>query len=344
MSKATAIAHPNLAFLKYWGKRDSTLNIPINNSISMNLDAVQTVTTVEFDAALTNDEVVVLEQGGSSRARFDQRVSRHLDRLRSLAESALPARVITRNSFPAGTGFASSASGFAALTLAGAAALGLKLSERELSILARMGSGSASRSIPDGIVEWLAGDSSDTSYARQLVPPDYWALVDIAVIVSREEKKVSSSEGHELAVNSPFWPVRLETLPGKYARMSQAIRERDFSTFGRELESEAMMMHTIMMTSAHIDGESWRSGIYYWTGDTLTLVQAVQEWRAQGLQVYFTLDAGPTVHLICLEAESDTVLSAVRALAEQSGRAHWSLTVNRPGMGARLTEAHLPTP
>ncbi len=341
MSKATAIAHPNLAFLKYWGKRDSTLNIPINNSISMNLDAVQTVTTVEFNAAFANDEVVVLEQGGGGRARFDQRVSKHLDRLRSRAGSSLRARVITRNSFPAGTGFASSASGFAALTMAGSAALGLDLSERELSILSRMGSGSASRSIPDGIVEWLAGDSSDTSYARQLVPPDYWHLIDVAVLVSAEEKKVSSSEGHELAMNSPFWPVRLEALPGKYVRMSQAIHDRDFITFGRELESEAMMMHTIMMTSAHMDGDAWRSGIYYWTGDTLALVQAVQEWRAAGLQVYFTLDAGPTVHLICLETDREAVVSAVNMLAEQSGRAHWSLTVNRPGLGARLTDAHL---
>ncbi|MBZ0282922.1 MAG: diphosphomevalonate decarboxylase [Anaerolineae bacterium] len=336
MQKATALAHPNLAFLKYWGKRDSKLNIPLNNSISMNLGGVYTQTTVEFDNALAEDEVLVVGQG--AEAKFDRRVSKHLDRIRSLAQVSTRARVKTQNSFPAGTGFASSASGFAALTLAAAAALNLNLDERQLSILARQGSGSACRSIPDGFVEWIAGETSEDSFARQLATPDHWDIVDVAVAVSQEQKKVSSSEGHELALNSPFWDVRAGLLPSKYERMRHAILERNLVTFGQELETEAMMMHSIMMTSAHHDNTSWYSGIYYWLPDTLELIMAVQTWRADGLEVYFTLDAGPTVHLICLESNKSMVAEAVRRLATQHDRLNWVITENHPAPGARLVD------
>lgn len=334
MQKATALAHPNLAFLKYWGKRDSKLNIPLNNSISMNLGGVYTRTTVEFDAALSEDEVIVVGQG--EEAKFDRRVTRHLDRIRSIAQVDTHARVKTENSFPAGTGFASSASGFAALTLAAAAALSLDLDQRQLSILARQGSGSACRSIPDGFVEWIAGETNEDSFARQLAAPDHWDIVDVAVAVSQEQKKVSSSEGHELALNSPFWDVRASLLPSKYERMRQSILERDFATFGRELESEAMMMHSIMMTSAHEDGGSWYSGIYYWLPDTLELISAVQGWRSQGLAVYFTLDAGPTVHLICTADTKTAVLNAVQTLRSKRGDRSWVVTENQPAVGAHL--------
>jgi len=336
MKKATALAHPNLAFLKYWGKRDSKLNIPLNNSISMNLGGVYTQTTVEFDPSLPEDEVVV--KGRDEAAKFDRRVSLHLDRIRSIAQINTRARVETLNSFPSGTGFASSASGFAALTLAASAALNLELNQRQLSILARQGSGSACRSIPDGFVEWIAGETSEDSFAQQLAAPDYWDIVDVAVAVSQEQKKVSSSEGHELALNSPFWGVRAELLPGKYERMRRAILERDFTTFGRELETEAMMMHSIMMTSTHVDNESWHSGIYYWLPDTLELIMAVQSWRSDGVSVYFTLDAGPTVHLICGAVDKSTIVSAVQNLGVMRGDRQWVITENHPAVGARLID------
>lgn len=333
MLKATALAHPNLAFLKYWGKKDSQLNIPLNPSISMNLGGVHTVTTVVFDSELKQD--VVYLGGAGATPKFDARITKHLDRIRAYAKSDLFAKVYTENSFPAGTGFASSASGFAALSLAASGALDLKLSERELSIFARRGSGSACRSIPDGFVEWIEGEDSESSYARVLAPRDHWDIVDVAVIVSREEKKVSSTEGHELAQGSPFWEARASMLPGRYERMRKAILDRDFGVFGREIELEAMMMHCIMMTSVHEEGGVWHPGIYYWLPDTLAIISAVQGWREQGIEVYFTLDAGPTAHLICQAKDKQAVIEAVERLGEQEKRV-WTIAINEPGEGARL--------
>lgn len=337
MQSSTAVAHANLAFVKYWGKRDSTLNIPLNNSISMNLSAAQTITTVTFDEDQTQDRVLV--EGSEASAKFAERACRHVDRIRKL--SGVDSRVLieTRNTFPASTGIASSASGFAALTLATTAALGLKLSERDLSILARQGSGSASRSIPGGFVEWHAGQANEDSYAVQLAPADQWEVVDVAVLVTAEAKQVSSSDGHLLALQSPFWEARTQMLPARLDRVRQAILERDFVTFGREIEAEAMAMHAIMLTSAHEAERAWHSGIYYWTPDTLTLLMAVQRWRDAGMQVYFTLDAGPTVHLMCPADQEQVVSDAVKHLAQaQAVDPGWTLLVSKPAPGAHIIE------
>lgn len=333
---ATARAHANLAFVKYWGKADASINLPLNNSISMNLNQATTITTVTFDDRLTADQVVVGDAPAS--AAFATRVSKHLDRVRDLAGNRSHAHVHTVNTFPAGAGIASSASGLAALSLAASAALGLKLDERELSILARRGSGSACRSIPAGFVEWYAGQANDDSYASSIAAPEHWAICDLAVIISRAAKKIPSSEGHELARGSIFSQVRLDQLPARTEVIRRAILERDFATFGRETEAEALAMHAIAMTSAYTAGNAWHSGVYYWLPETLELLIAVQEWREQGLPVYFTLDAGPTVHLLCPAEAADQVLAAVHATAaERPGRA-WEVLRNDPGGPAVLIE------
>jgi diphosphomevalonate decarboxylase len=331
MSKSTAMAHSNLAFVKYWGKKNTEINIPLNNSISMNLSAARTTTTVEFDDNLAADKVTL--DGHTPTDKFSGKVSKHLDRLRQISSIDTYARVQTENNFPAATGFASSASGFAALTLATSSALGLDLDEKTLSILARQGSGSACRSIPGGFVEWYAGTSNEDSYAAQMASADHWDIADVAVVVASQEKDVSSSQGHLLAENSPFWPSRAELLPGRLDRVRRAIMERDFRTFGREIEAEAMSMHTIMMTSAHEVAGSWRSGVYYWAADTLELLIAVQRWRADGIPVYFTLDAGPTVHLMCPGEHRAQVMAAVEAT---QGQREWSILVSRPATGASI--------
>lgn len=332
MNQATAVAHSNLAFVKYWGKRDAALNIPLNNSISMNLSAARTTTTVRFDSGLSADAVLLEGQGAAPK--FTARVSRHLNLIREMAGVQMPALVKTSNTFPASTGFASSASGFAALSLAASAALGLELSERELSILARRGSGSACRSIPAGFVEWQAGISSEDSYAVQLAPESHWDIVDVAVLVTSDEKDVSSTEGHELALNSPFWQARAGLLPDRLEKVRNAILSRDFATFGREIEAEALSMHAIMLTSAFEGKQAWHPGIFYWTPDTLRLLLAVQQWREQGLAVYFTLDAGPTVHLICPAALEMTIINAVHTIGESA----WTVIASRPAPGVHLIE------
>ena len=159
--KATAIAPSNIAFTKYWGKIDQALRIPENGSISMTLSNLLTTTTIEFSDSYEKDEITVNDIRQEEKSVL--RIIKHLDHIRNVANRKEKARVVSFNDFPSGTGLSSSASGFAALTVAACCALDLKLSEKELSILARLGSGSACRSIPSGFVEWQSGDTNETS-------------------------------------------------------------------------------------------------------------------------------------------------------------------------------------
>jgi diphosphomevalonate decarboxylase len=324
--KATAISNSNIAFIKYWGNRDAALRIPLNDSLSMNLDHAFTTTTVEFDPSL-NDDVIVIgesETQGAARAR----AIKHLDRVRTLAKIEARARVHSRNNFPMGAGIASSASAFAALSLAATRAAGLDLSERELSILARQGSGSACRSIPAGFVEWIAGYDSAGSYAYSLAAPEHWDLRDVIAIVSAAEKKVGSSDGHSLAHTSPFLPARQNNLPARFHRVRHALLTRDLAMLGPAIEEDAVELHFMAMTS--------RPPIFYWSPGMVRVINAAREWRADGLAVYFTLDAGPNVHLICEAQDADQVAARARAIADVQ-----QVIVNAPGDAARVSEEHL---
>lgn len=321
--KATAVGYSNIAFVKFWGKRDAALNLPYNDSLSMNLSGARTVTTVAFSATCAQDIVVINGREPSPEAR--ERVVTHLDRVRRMAGIHTPARVVSQNNFPMAAGIASSASAFAALSLAATKAAGLDLDERELSILARLGSGSACRSVPGGFTWWLAGDSHETSFARQIAPPEHWALRDLIAIVSRAPKAVSSGAGHAAAETGPFFKARLATLPRRLTEVKEALLARDFPTFGQAIEEEAISLHVIAMTS--------RPPITYWLPATLRLIQAVQEWRAEGLEVYFTMDAGPNVHLICQAedgAEVERRLAAIEGVQE--------VIVNEPAGKTHLLE------
>lgn len=319
--KATAVAPSNIAFIKYWGNADPSLNIPFNNSISMNLSGARTRTTVEFDLAFTGDTLVIDGRPAIGAARA--RVSRHLDRIRTLAGTQSHALVVSENNFPMGTGVASSAAAFAALSVAGTAALSIDLSERELTELARLGSGSAARSIPDGYVELKTGGGHTASFAYTLHAPDYWDLRDIVAIVSRQKKPVGSSQGHAAAETSPHFTTRLAELPARLKAVRKALRNRDIQALGEAAEADAISLHVVAMTS--------QPPIYYWAPATVRLIHAVQEWRRDGLPVYFTLDAGPNVHLICEADHEADVLSRVAEIDEVL-----ETLVNGPAEGARL--------
>ena len=255
---ATARAGSNIAFIKYWGVADVNLNLPLNNSISMTLADLYTTTTVEWlhPRLLGADEVSI--DGHALSGKAAERVVRHLDRIRSMSGSVDRARVVSRNNFPAGSGIASSASGFAALTVAGCAALGVKLERDRLSALARRGSGSAARSIYGGYVEWERGSDDRTSVAYQLYPADHWALVDIVAVVNAGEKAVSSESGHRLAMSSPFNSARISTLTSAISEVRAAIATRDLQRMGPIIEQDALAMHAVMMTSS--------PSLVYWQG------------------------------------------------------------------------------
>ncbi len=324
--QATAVSCANIAFIKYWGRREGSLRLPLNSSISMNLDRATTTTTVAFDAALPQDSVMI--QGEPAAPAAAARVSAHLDRVRTLAGIITPARVASLNSFPMGAGIASSASAFAALTVAGAAAAGLSLDERALTILARQGSGSACRSIPAGFVEWHAAETSEASYAETIAPPQHWDLRDLIAIVQTGHKAVGSGRGQELAAGSPFAAARLAAAERALPVVRAALLARDFATFGIETELEALRLHAVAMTSP--------PGVLYWSPETVRILHAVRAWRDEGLASYFTIDAGANVHVLCLGPQAAALEARLRALPGVQ-----DVLVNRPGPAAHLIESHL---
>ncbi|NPA91132.1 MAG: diphosphomevalonate decarboxylase [Chloroflexi bacterium] len=321
--RAKAQAGANIAFIKYWGNLDDALRLPLTNSLSMTLDRATTVTEVAFRPDLAADVLIIngVQQGGAAL----ERVSRHLDHLRARAGLTWRARVLSENSFPTGAGIASSAAAFAALTAAAAAALGLDLSPRELSTYARLGSGSAARSVFGGFVEWVAGARHEDSYAYPIAPPSHWTLVDAVAVVSTAHKAMGSTGGHALASTSPFQPARLAHVHTALAKARSAILARDFHALGEVMELDALAMHAVMMTS--------RPSLLYWQPGTLAVMHAVRSWREAGIPVYFTIDAGPNVHVITLPEHESWVVAQLQAIPDVR-----EVLVNYPGPGVRLLE------
>lgn len=325
MNKATAVANPNIAFIKYWGKTHETLNLPANASLSMSLGGLTTVTTVEFRRGLAADSVSI--DGEQAVGQAHQRVVAQLDRVRALCGSRRRAWVASRNDFPAGTGLASSSSAFAALTLAASRAVGLVLDEPALSRLARRASGSACRSVVGGFALW-EGDSDEGSFARQVAPPSFWDLRDLVAIVGREHKDVGSQQGHALAASSPLHRARLEAVPGLLSAAVEAVKARDLAALGPAVETDALAMHGVMMTS--------RPSLLYWLPATVAVLQAVRAWRRDGLEVFFTLDAGPNVHCLCEAALAEEMAGRLRRLPGVL-----DVLESGPGGGVRLVDYDL---
>ncbi len=301
---ATSIACANIAFIKYWGNRDSALRLPVNGSISMNLDGLYTRTTVSFQPSLGWDELVI--NGREVTGKGLERVSAILDIVRRSAGISLRAEVVSQTNFPTGAGLASSAAAFAALALAATRAAALDWSEAQISRLARLGSGSASRSIPAGFVEWQMGTGDEDSYAVSIAPPEHWALADCVAIVAAGHKATGSTEGHALAPTSPLQAARVADAPRRLDLCRRAILERDFSALAEIIELDSDMMHAVMMTS--------QPALFYWKPVTLTVMEAVRSWRANGLQVAYTIDAGPNVHVICPQTEMERVAARLREI------------------------------
>lgn len=324
--KATAIAPSNVAFIKYWGRKDETLRLPTNGSIAMNLSNCTTTTTVEFSAQLEQDEIVINDEQKKEEV---QRVIQHIDRIRSLADLQERAYVHSRNNFPTGTGLSSSSSAFAALTLASSEAAGLELSEKELSILARQASGSACRSIPDGFTEWKDATTSDDSYAVSLFGHQHWKIADVIAVVSNERKRVPTSIGQKTANTSPFFETRLDLMNKKIEQCTQLIEEKNFTEFGELIEAEALELHSIMLTQ--------NPSLLYWTPQSLLMMKQVQAWRIEGvIECYFTVNTGQDVHIIVEQKNMKKLKKLLAHIPEVN-----DVIVNTPAIGARLSSEHL---
>lgn len=306
MNKATAKAHPNIALVKYWGKGDPALRLPVNSSVAIALSDLTTTTTVEFRESLKKDEISLMGDGFEDGE--NERVIAHLDIIRQMAGIKYGAKIVSKNSFPKAAGMASSASGFAALSIAAAKAAGLDLSERELSILARQGSGSASRSIPGGVAVWHGGTNSETSFAENIPYPKDW---DIRVLLVMAEdtsaKKIGSTEGMSLAKTSPYFELAVQEAELNIQRIQQAMKDGNWRAFGKVIEDECYRLHTICMTT--------NPNILYWRGITIEVFQKLYEIREKGIDAFFTVDAGPHVHVICRNKDVDLVKNEILKLS-----------------------------
>ncbi len=310
MSRSATVEAPsNIAFVKYWGAADLEKAIPLNASISMSLRACVTRTSVETLAAGADDQIWMRVDGQWRRAEgaFRHRAAAHLEGLRRWAKVDVGFRVATENSFPAAAGIASSASGFAALTLAVLAALEREPAGDELSNLARLsGSGSASRSVFGGYVQWPHGDEADPWRAAPLATASHWDLRDVIAIVQTGPKAVSSLEGHARAPTSPHFARRQELIPSRLQRVRDAIEARDLDQLGPVVEEDAIELHLVAMSS--------QPPIFYWQPATLRVLHHVRTLRSGGTSAWATMDAGANVHVICSADDEADVAAGLEAL------------------------------
>lgn len=318
--RATAIAQPNIAVIKYWGKRDVERNLPAVGSISLTLSTLYTEMQVEIDTALADD---VLSVNAVENRSLLRRVSNCVNMVAGVDRPAV--RVSSRSNFPIAAGVASSASAFAALVVATDAAFGSSMSRDRLASLAGRASGSAARSLLGGFVE-LDNSADDIRISKLLGAAD-WPLEIVVAITAPGPKPVSSGDAMEISRRtSCFYDRWIEQQAADLAEARAAIRQRDLQRLGAIAEHNCLKMHSVMWSS--------RPPMIYWNSASIACMQTIRELQAKGVDVFFTIDAGPQLKAICTAADAGTVraaLSATEGVVEvmQSGI----------GEGARLVNA-----
>lgn len=302
--RAASQAQPNIALIKYWGKRDAALNLPVVGSISITLESLWTRTDVRFVPGQKHDRVSL---NGRSDEAESKRITACLNLLRARAGVDYGADVASRNNFPTAAGLASSASGFAALVHAGTRALGLNLNLTEQSELARRCSGSAARSLFGGYVEWAHGKLADgtDSVAEPLLDASAWPLRVAVAITSTAAKQVGSTEGmRRTAETSPYQSAWIDTQEADLSVARDAIRSRDFDALARISEYSCLKMHALALAA--------QPGLLYWNGATVECMHRVRVLRQQGVPVFFTVDAGPQLKAVCAPSAIEQVKAALR--------------------------------
>lgn len=282
-------AHTNIALIKYWGKKDEDLFIPMNSSLSLTLSAFYTDTKVTFDSSLTKDQLIL--NGKILSDAETKKISNFLDLFRTEFAVSEFAVVESYNHVPTAAGLASSASAFAALAGATNKALELNLDPTTLSTFARRGSGSATRSIFGGFVKWQQGTDHASSHAIPIDDGD-WDIGMIILVINGQEKKVSSREGMKRTLRtSPFYPAWVEAAQTELKQMEVAIQQHDFEQVGKIMEANSYKMHATMLGA--------NPPFTYFEPATIQAMQKVQKLREQGFSCYFTMDAGPNVKILC---------------------------------------------
>ncbi|MEC9374879.1 MAG: diphosphomevalonate decarboxylase [Pseudomonadota bacterium] len=318
--KATALAHPNVALIKYWGKSDSIQNHPAVASLSLTLEGLETRTSIRFDSNLQSDQIQI---NGIRDDSSLQKVTLCLDVFRKKFGKYICADVKSTNNFPTAAGLASSASGYAALVKAADSALGLELDRNELANIACLGSGSAPRSIYPGIVLLQPNHERNTIVCETISDVEQWPLSVVIAITTEEPKSIPSTYGMEVSRNtSPYYENWLISHPADLQVALTYIENRDFNGLAEISEQNCLKMHAVAMSSD--------PPLIYWSGVTIELMSIVRQLRQDKIPVFFTTDAGPQLKAICLP---DVVSQVQHALQSVSGVQ--KTIISTLGLGAR---------
>jgi len=302
---AEAIAHPNIALVKYWGKRDAALNLPAAGSLSLTLGPMHTRTRVVWGREVDSLSINGVAVGGVGL----RRTSAFLDLVRREVADLGGAHVESANDFPTAAGLASSSSGFAALALAATHAAGLRLTPAELSVLARRGSGSAARSIFGGFAVMDPGQSpgGEDAHASPLRDAPVWPLEVTIAVTTEEAKDVSSTRGmNHTMETSPYYRAWIDTVAPAITRASRAILARDFDALAAVAEASAMQMHASAIAAD--------PAVLYWNDATVRVIHEVRSLRARGYAAFFTIDAGPHVKVFSVGDDTPAIAAAIAEL------------------------------
>ena len=270
--KKTVRAHTNIALIKYWGKQDKALKIPFNDSLSLTLDKFYTDTSVEYDSKLDRDYFIL--DGKEAEPAVSKRVFWFMDRIREKYDLKSFARIESFNHVPKEAGLASSA-----------------------SALARLGSGSASRSIYGGFVRWHKGSSDETSFAKPLELPAWEELRMLVCIVNDQSKPFSSSYAMDKTSDeSVYFPAWVKQSALDMEAMIKAIKDQSIVELGNIAQANALRMHASLMAV----------NMWYFEPDTLKVMNYVRD-KQKEIPVYFTMDAGPNVKLLTLKKHVEEI-------------------------------------
>lgn len=297
MKRYKARANANIALIKYWGKEDEELIIPKASSLSLTLDALYTETIVSFIDA--DEDIFYLDDQIQDRAETEK-LSKYIDKFRDLASSNKKVEVRSYNHVPTAAGLASSASGYAALALALDKLFETGLDKKNLSIMARRGSGSATRSIYGGIVEWQKGNDNESSHAIKL-DDGQWDLSMIIIVVNKNKKQISSRQAMKDTIRtSPLYGAYIEHSKKDLENIKQAIEEKDFEKMGIITEHNAMQMHATIISS--------NPPILYFEEGSIKAINKVRELREKGFDAYLTMDAGPNVKILTRKSQTEDIV------------------------------------
>ena len=310
-----ARAHANIALVKYWGKEDEEQVIPYNSSLSLTLDKLYTDTIIE-----TSDKDVFVLNGIMQGKNETEKIFRFVDRFRQLSHRKNPVRITSVNNFPTAAGLASSASGFAALATAANRYFNLNMSKKELSVITRFGSGSATRSLFGGFVIWQKDESP---YAYEYDSAE-WDIAMIVVVINKEKKEISSKEAMRRTVQtSPYYPAWVLSAQSDIENMKKAIKKHDFRVVGEITQSNALRMHASMMSAV--------PPIIYWQPETLNVLRLVDELNKKGLDCYATMDAGPNVKILTRQSNVELIIDELSMWFDKQ-----KMIICLPGEGATI--------